>query len=225
MSTNQLHGKTFEREVITTCFGVSEDEADNFSSTAVFDIPFGITTCLHPTGDPVSIKTAAVNAAKRAAVVCLSDARRVWSWNHPLILVVGIYSQEGVKKIFHTVYEFHLQLSQKERGLLYGELTLAEVTTFHETLKTFGFGEHARARAWAKAEKRRLASKTGAIQLNPKIDSKMQRRLQCSVRLTLLVEACEQTERFTKEETGTYRGLLLPFCVESSSRVFTGGGA
>ena len=227
MSTNQNHGKTFEREVITTCFGVTEDEADNFSNTAVFDIPFGITTCQHPTGDPVSIKTAAIKAAAKTATVCLSDARRVWSWNRPLILVVGVYTQtktEGQNlKAFHTVYEFHLRLTEKERGRLYGALTLADVSTFHETLRTFGPGEHEKARAWSKAEKRRLAPKTGDIQLNPKIDSKTQRRLQCSIRLALLVTACEQTKRFSKEETGTYRGLPLPFCIDSSPRVFSGG--
>ena len=225
MSNSQSHGKTFEREVITKCFGVAEDEADKFGNTAVFDIPFGITTCQHPTGDPVSIKTAAVKAAAKAATVCLSDASRVWAWDQPLILVVGLYSQNGETKMFHTVYEFHLRLDRQERGLLYGELTLAEVSSFHKTLKTFGQGEHAKARAWAKAEKKRLAPKTGHIQLNPKIDSKTQRRLQCSVRLPLLVDACKDTRRFTENETGKYRGLSLPFPVDSGARVFSKGSA
>lgn len=221
MSTNQLHGKTFEREVITKCFGFSENEADRFSNTATFDIPFGITTCLHQSGDPVSIKTAAVKAAAKRAIVCLSDARRVWSWNQPLVLVVGLYAQDGQEKVFHTVYEFHLRLNSTERAALYGELSLAEVTHFHETLKTYGFGAHVEARAWAKAEKKRLAPRTGAIQLNPKIDSKLQRRLQCSVALSKLVESCSRTKRFTKDETGTYRGLALPYTVKSSSREFS----
>ena len=220
MSTNQLHGKTFEREVITTCFGFSDNEADSFSSTATFDIPFGITTCQHQSGDPVSIKTAAVKAAAKSAIVCLSDARRVWSWNQPLVLVVGLYAQDDQEKVFHTVYEFHLKLTRDERNSLYGELTFEEVSHFHETLKTFGLGEHAKARVWAKCEKKRLAPRTGAIQLNPKIDSKLQRRLQCSVALAKLVEACNRTKRFTKDETGNYRGLPLPYRVKSSAREF-----
>lgn len=218
MSTNQLHGKTFEREVITQCFGLTEEQVSEFSSTAVFDIPFGITTCQHPTGNPVSIKTAAALAAAKAASVCLSDARRVWSWDSPLILVVGLYNQVGGVKRFHTVYEFHFQLTAGERKRLYGELTLAEVAHFHETLKTFGLGQHKAASAWAKAHKLVLSPKaTGAIQLNPKIDSKTQRRLQCSAPLTGLKGACDDAREFTSA-TGGYRGLHLPFEVQSSRR-------
>lgn len=218
MSTNQLHGKTFEREVITQCFGFTEEQVSEFSNTAVFDIPFGITTCQHPTGKPVSIKTTAALAAAKAAIVCLSDARRVWSWDRPLILVVGLYDQVDTVKRFHTVYEFHFRLTDGERKRLYGELTLAEVTYFHDTLKTFGPGQHEAASAWAKAHKLALTPRaTGAIQLNAKIDSKRQRRLQCSAPLERLKGACDDTREFT-DATGGYRGLPLPFEVKSSRR-------
>lgn len=219
MSTNQLHGKTFEGEVIRKCFGVPEEQLESFKSTAVFDIPFGVVTCQHPTGEPVSIKTAAV----KAATVCLSDARRVWSWDRPLILVVGLYAQVGGAKVFHTVYEFHFCLNEKERLMLYGTLSFDEVSLFHETLKTFGVGNHAAASVWAKKQKKLLGPRCGAIKLNAKIDSKTQRRLQCSARLIGLVEACEKTICFTVPEKGTaeYRGLPLPYVVVSSSREFS----
>jgi len=218
MSTNQLHGKSFEREVITTCFGLTDEQVSGFSNTAVFDIPFGITTCHHPAGEPVSIKTAAVLAAARAVTVCLSDARRVWSWNQPIILVVGLYDQINEVKRFHTVYEFHFQLTASERQRLYGQLTLQEVAHFHDMLKTFGKGAHKAASAWAKAHKIALQPKsTGAIQLNAKIDSKSQRRLQCSAQLEQLVAACDDTRKFNSTTRG-YRGLDLPFDVQSSRR-------
>lgn len=187
----------------------------------MFDIPFGITTCQHPSGDPVSIKTAAVKAASRAASVCLADARRVWSWDQPLVLVVGLYAQKGATKLFHTIYEFHFKLDAVERNGLFGTLTLAEVTEFHETLKSYGIGQHAEARAWAKAEKRRLLPRTGAIQLNPKIDSKLQRRLQCSALLKRLVEECSNMQKFSTGEPAGYRGLPLPYVVQSSARKFS----
>lgn len=221
MSTNQLHGKTFETEVITTCFGLTEEHVKSISSTAVFDIPFGVTTCLHPSGDPVSIKTAAVKAAKRAASICLSDARRVWAWDGPLIVVVGLYAQVAEKKVFHTVYECHLRLDAKQRVALHGDLTLSEVAGFHEHLKSFGLGLHVEARNWAKQRKKELSARTGAIQLNPKIDSKMQRRLQCSIKLEHLLAACPETMSFTQTDTGDYRGLALPFSVQSSARQFS----
>ena len=220
MSTNQLHGKTFEGEVIKKCFGVPEEQVKSFKSTAAFDIPFGVVTCQHPTGEPVSIKTAAVKAARQAAIVCLSDASRVWSWDGPLILVVGLYAQVGDTKMFHTVYEFHFCLSTPERLKLYGTLSYEDVSNFHEKLKTFGVGSHAAARVWAKAQKKMLSSKAGAIQLNPKIDSKSQRRLQCSAKLASLVEACGNTVCYSDKEVANYRGLPLPYAVRSSAREF-----
>lgn len=166
----------------------------------------------------MSIKTAAALAAAKAATVCLSDARRVWSWNQPLILVVGLYDQIDKVKQFHTVYEFHFRMTEGERKRLYGELTLEEVTDFHEHLKTFGLGEHEAASDWAKKRKLALAPRaTGAIQLNPKIDSKKQRRLQCSAPLERLKAACDNTCEYTGA-TGGYRGLPLPFEVRSSRR-------
>lgn len=218
MSTNQLHGKTFETEVITTCFGLSEEQVKSFSSTAVFDIPFGVTTCQHPSGDPVSIKTAAVKAAKKAASVCLADARRVWAWDRPLIIVVGLYAQVGTQKVFHTVYEFHLSLDPTQKAALHGNVSLTEVTQFHEQIRSFGRGRHVEARKWAKQRKKELSPRMGAIQLNPKIDSGVQRRLQCSVRLERLVQACPDTRRFSDADVGSYRGLALPFVVDSSPR-------
>ena len=166
----------------------------------------------------MSIKTAAALAAAKSAIVCLSDARRVWSWARPLILVVGLYDQVDTVKRFHTVYEFHFRLTDGEKKRLYGELTLEEVSYFHDTLKSYGLGQHEAASAWAKAHKLALAHRaTGAIQLNPKIDSKRQRRLQCSAPLELLKGACDDTREFT-HASGGYRGLQLPFEVQSSRR-------
>ena len=127
--------------------------------------------------------------------------------------------------MFHTVYEFHFCLNEKERLRLYGTLAFDEVSQFHETLKTYGVGNHAAARVWAKQQKKLLGPRCGAIKLNAKIDSKRQRRLQCSARLSELVDACEKTICFP--ETGTekgpaeYRGLPLPYVVVSSSREFS----
>lgn len=219
MSTNQLHGKTFEREVITTCFGVSEELADSFPNTALFDIPFGVVTCQHSSGNPVSIKTAAIKAAKRAATVCLADARRVWSWDRPVVLVVGLYAQVGMDKVFHTIYEFQFELDAAQRTKLYGSVSLLEVSDFHNGLKTFGPGAEAGklGQKWARETKKPLKRRLGVIQLNQKIDSKRQRRLQCSAKLIDLEQACTSHLRFTEASPGDYRGLKLPYTVFNSS--------
>lgn len=221
MSTCQSHGKAFEREVISTCFGITKEVAESFGDQAIFDIPLGVITCKHETGDPVSIKTAAANAAKAAASVCLSDARRVWSWAGPLMLVVGVYEQKGSFKQVHSVYEFKFMLDDDERTRLYGSISYEEVRGFHETLRAYGAGAHAKARAWAKTQKRLLQPRAGVLQLNPKIDSKSQRRLQCSASIAQLVSACKELNWTISTGSDSYRGLQLPYEIASTSRRFS----
>lgn len=207
MSTSQIHGKVFEREVIQTCFGI---DPDSIRPGEMFDIPLGIVSAKHPIGEPVSIKTAA------KAIIGLADARRVWSWAGPVMLVLGLYGQEQAVKRFHTVHEFLFRLTERERELLYGSVSYQEVAAFHEELKLFAVGRHAEARRWAKSRKAELQPRLGCIQLNQKIDSKDQRRLQCSAQLDALVQACESHTR----HIGDYRGLALPFTIASGSRQF-----
>ena len=217
MSSSQFHGKTFESKVIETRFGLTSVETDKIGPTEKFDIPFGTITCKHPEGTPVSIKTAAAKAALLSAIICLADARRVWEWTGPVILVVGLYSQLGANKHFHTVFEFFFELDELERKALYGSVTLQEVSEFHKGLTSFEKGRHVAARLWAKAHKANLTPKLGVISLNQKIDSKSQRRLQCSVKLASLNKACAHTKMYQEN----YGGLALPFVIESSSREFS----
>lgn len=219
MSTNQLHGKQFEQEVLATCFGLTDEQQREISSGAVFDIPAGIVTCKHPSGDPVSIKSAAQKRALSAVVAGLSDARRVWAWEGPVRLVVGVFSQTATTKLFHTVFEFQFSLDSQERLALYGTVTSQEVRDFHEaiSLSRYPQGQHTQARKCAKALKERLKPRCGAIQLNPKIDSKTQRRLQCSARVTALQAACKN---YICTNTN-YRGLALPFTLEGTAREFS----
>jgi hypothetical protein len=211
MSTSQFHGKVFEREVIRTCFGV---DPDSISPDEVFDIPLGIAcTQLTPLSHPVSIKT-----FKRVNI-CLSDARRIWAWQGSLMLVLGLYVQAGGVKRVVAVHELVLSMNNQTRTLLFGSVSLAEVKAFHDSmaLSNFPRGTHSAARALAQATKASMASRLGCIQLNPKIDSKTQRRLQCSARLDCLIGAASSAS----EHRGNYRGLPLPFEIQSSSRIFS----
>ena len=57
---------------------------------------------------------------------------------------------------------------------------------FEEKIKSFPVGEHLEARAYAKNWKKENKGKTGLLTINPKIDSKSQRRVQCSINNTVL---------------------------------------
>ncbi len=83
----------------------------------------------------------------------------------------------------------------------------------------FPKGQHEAARAWAQAQKKSFANHTSAISLNPKIDSKSQRRLQCSVSLGTLIEHCalKKCHILHAEWIGDVR---LPLELNSSARQF-----
>lgn len=214
MSKSQHHGKQFERKVIAESFEIPGSIAESFSGTSRFDIPQGLVSVKNPLGYAVSIKAAAQAKNLDNTVVCLADARRMWSWNQPLLLVVGVYKQLGSAKVIHTVYELSFEMTDSEQKALFGELSTDEVAVFHEALKRFEQGSHLLARRFAKGHKQSLASRCGCLTLNPKIDSKGQRRLQCSAKLSDLIASCKNV----KVHTADYKNLNLPLVLESSAR-------
>ena len=78
------------------------------------------------------------------------------------------------------------------------------------------FPSHLDARAWATKVLRKLEPRLGCITLNRKIDSKSQRRLQCTAKL----EALWALAGCPKPHTKVFRGLELPIQIDSSSREF-----
>jgi hypothetical protein len=207
MTNNQLHGKKFE-DLIKSC-GLFSGSADGGRSpTARFDIEAKYDKVL---GLPTSIKSTGSN------IVGLSDARSFFSISEKFRMLVGRYKQVGSQKHFHTVHEFIL--TPTTLAGLRGELTLEDVVDFHNglLLTAFPAGSHVAARQWARQRKAAIANKVSMITLNPKIDSKSQRRLQCSLRLSELIELCEPYGRHSLHE-GHIGDLVLPTAQISSAR-------
>jgi hypothetical protein len=201
MAKNQMHGKVFEDQLRPGFPGSVECPQ---AGGAAFDFAADHDPVA---GLPTSVKTTGHQT------VCLADARRVFAAPTPFRLVVGQYQQEIGAKEVTTIHEFVIQAEEWQR--LKGDLPAAAVDGFHNHLLTFKRGEHADARAWAQTHKRALATAhPGVIQLNPKIDSQSQRRLQASISLAALIEGvaehtCHQSE---------YRGVALPMVLPSSLR-------
>jgi hypothetical protein len=77
---------------------------------------------------------------------------------------------------------------------------------------------HAEQRAAVHAEKDRLNALSGVLRFNPKMDSKSQRRLQCSLpKLSAAVAAHPALLRSSTEEP-VLRGAAIPQTVESGQR-------
>ena len=132
-------------------------------------------------------------------------------------MLVGHYTQNGPHKVFKTIHEFIL--TPTILAELRDEVTLEDVVHFHNGLRldSFPVGSHSEARQWARQRKAALAHKQSMVTLNPKIDSIRQRRLQCSLRLSDLIELCSSHETYKLHED-SIGDLVLPIKQISSAR-------
>lgn len=205
MSKNQLHGKKYEN-CIKQVFPGSLDVA--IDATSVWDIPaeFDIDHSL-----PTSIKTS------RSKIISLADARRFASIDTTFRLIYSQYVQQGDSKIFKIIYEYIMTLEMHKQ--IMGEYNLENISLFHNELKTFssGYEQSILARKRAREIKKAYSLKYKSIlKLNPKIDSKDQRRLQCSISKDDLDLICVPTVY-----TEYYKGIPTNIIIESSPREFS----
>jgi len=205
-----MHGKSFEN-MIKAANGIFSWAAadrkrspnDRFDISADDDRKFGL---------PTSVKSTQNNT------VSLSDARLFWqSFDFvPYRILVGLYKQEGAIKVFRVIHEIILR--DKYRTDLLGSIPASEINKFHDGLRGFGAGqdEQSRARVWAQERKQELMPNIGKVTLNPKIDSKNQRRLQCSIHLSNLTEILDAEDHTLHTES--FGTLTLPLQISSGMR-------
>lgn len=205
IGTNQLHGKTIEDRVKSVYPGASEHKSSitaHFDIEGVFDLEYSL---------PTSVKTS------KSDVIELADARRFLANEQPFRLLVFKYKQVAGNKVVQDVHEYLIDCETLQR--LKGELNHEIVNNFHNHIMSYKVGEHLSARKYAREYNKMLKQGyISAIILNPKIDSKNQRRLQCSIKLSTLNEIVP--ERSKKYYNDNYKGLLLPILIESGPRKF-----
>lgn len=164
----QRHGLVFEQWVRDTFF----DGYKPASYTQRWDIP--ATVNQRHGGIPVNPK-----AVKYGTAVDLGDALRQYEIDEPFLLIVGFWQQDGEGK--RLVNILASEISPVLWRQLWGSVTYADLLRLDALIKDTG-------PAVEETRKRALKMKnsppfTGAvIQVNPKIDTHGQRRLQCSIR-------------------------------------------
>lgn len=146
--------------------------------TARFDIPAH--RDIYGKGMPTSIKSSKFRGQK--TLVCLSDAVRICGLQDSpttMRLVVALYKQQGPEKLVSEVREY--LMTPEEWGAIMGDVPVSVIEDFHTSLNQ---KDPKKARATAKEKKQQIAEDyPSAMRWNAKVDSKNQRRLQCSVRL------------------------------------------
>ena len=111
----------------------------------------------------------------------LSSVRAFYEIDRPFTMIVGWHKNY----LIHTVAEFDVSLEMLNK--IRGDVPLSYVEQLYSELsiKNWPEGTHFEARAWAQEQKKILDERFHCLLTwNPKIDSKRQRRWQCSLNAT-----------------------------------------
>lgn len=201
----QKHGLIFEAWIRDTFF----DGYAPPSYTQKWDIPAAANT-LHG-GVPVNPK-----AAKEHTPVDLGDALRQYDIAEPFILVIGYWRQDGEKKRFVNIVAPRIEPEAWHK--LWGPVTRADLERLDAVIKDRTLSP-AEARREALAIKNAPPFTGSVIVVNPKIDSKTQRRLQCSLRFEDVFQFLAPGSDPASQEIPSLWGVPFPGEVASASRV------
>lgn len=195
----QRHGYVFEKWVRDTFF--DGYVLENY--TQLWDVPkdknknYG--------GIPVQIKM-----TKYGTAVDLGDALRQFQIDENFLLIIGYWKQEGDKK--RIVNLVPIVVESKLWRRLWQPIEWQDLKTLDAVIKD-RTRDYKDVRADAKKHKRRAPFSQAQMVLNPKIDSKTQRRLQCSLRFDDVFEYLAPKADPLRQENPTLFGVaaLPPF--------------
>lgn len=202
----QSHGLVFEEWVRDTFF----DGYKPASYTQKWDIPASAN--MAHGGVPVNPK-----AIKYGAPVDMGDALRQFAIDEPFILVIGFWRQEGDEKRFVNIVAPRIAPAVWKK--LWGSVTLADLEKLDAVIKDKSLTPE-QARAAAQKMKGTPPFAQAVIELNPKIDSKTQRRLQCSVRFADVFKYLAPAADPKPQEHAALWGVPFPRTVASRAREF-----
>ena len=212
----QNHGVLFEDSVIRAITGLSKDEYQNKlenAYTASMDVVAGIE----------SDANYSVKVSKDGKSIGCGDILRFIRHcrDGEFTMVVGAWRQITPEvKVYDCIYEFDIRPEHYEK--LWSGITEQVMEPFVEYVKSIPHGPEgqlAHQKLW-KQKRREIydAHGQGLFKIDAKVDSKKQRRVQCSVKIQDLIATKEITHR--KYET-EYKGIKLPYEQASGPRQFT----
>ncbi len=204
----QQHGLVFEQWVRDTFF----DGYRPPSYTQKWDIPAAVNKKFG--GVPVNPK-----AAKYGTPVDLGDALRQYRIAEPFLLVIGFWQQQGDEKRFVNIGAPRIDPVAWRR--LWGPVTLADLERLDAVIKDKSLTPE-QARAAALKIKNAPPFTAAVIVVNPKIDSKTQRRLQCSLRFEDVFRHLVPGGNREPQEQPALWGVAFPHALLSKPRQLRG---
>jgi hypothetical protein len=180
MTEVQAHGNFFEDIKIKELTGLSKNQYDKLKSngyTSPFDLVEGIIVPYN-----ASIKTTGKNAVECADILKRMEEKKYR-------LIVACYNQVGGNKVFHSEYEFFV--TPEDYSKLWGTMTYESVKPFVDFVKNIPNGREGQKNTLAERKllQEQVQCKKSLMKINPKVDSKKQRRVQCSFKLDQMLSS------------------------------------
>ncbi|MCC6415550.1 MAG: hypothetical protein IT582_06550 [Opitutaceae bacterium] len=204
----QQHGLVFEKWVRDNFFGGYVPPG----YTQKWDIPAAANR--DHGGLPVNPK-----ATKYNTPVDLGDALRQFDIAEPFILIIGYWMQEGDRKRMVNIVAPVITPATMRQ--LWGDITREDLARLDALIKDRSL-DYREARQRAQAMKKSPPFNTSIITLNPKIDSKGQRRLQCSLSFTKVFKHLAPEADGGIQETPVLWGVPFTETISSKPRSFDG---
>ena len=176
----QAHGNYYEDLKTKQITGLSKDEYDALKEsgyTSGMDIEKGLLSAYD-----YSIKT-----SKGNKVDCGDILRRRQETDYNL--VVGCYSQVGDNKVFYSEYTFYIRPEHEQK--LWGRMNYNQLAEYVDYIKNIPAGREAQQETKTERTvlKNCIEDKNALMKIHPKVDSKKQRRVQCSLKMSDLIKA------------------------------------
>ena len=176
----QQHGNYYEDLKTRQITGLDKKTYDSLKSngyTSGMDIMKGLLSAYD-----YSIKTTGGNV-----VDCGDILRRREEEKYNL--VVAVWEQVGMTKVFHTEYTFYISPSDTQK--LWGRMNYNLLAEYVDYIKNIPAGKAAQqeTKTTRTILKNCTEDKKALFTINPKVDSKKQRRVQCSLNIKELLKA------------------------------------
>jgi hypothetical protein len=215
MTEVQSHGFSWEKEILSNIYGLTEAECKTIRYNSKFDLP---ATLNRIDNCDISIKTTcSLNS------VCMGDCLRVFdavSSGRPLHVTVVYYVQDDVRnvKILKSIVEVDITSS---RELLFGTVTRSEIEDLDRQVKTVPRKRKPTEDEYDTmyAMRDALHTKTSAIHLDIKCNS-TQSRLQCSFNHFQAFLNENPTRILMRSDTPEFRGRSIAPEISSGRRRF-----
>ena len=179
MTAVQAHGEFYEDLKTREYTGFGKKEYDALKGKGGYTSSMDIVKGLH------ADKNRSVKTAKGNKVDCGDIFKRMNEKEYDF--VVGQWRQKGDNKIFHTEYIFNI--TPEDCDKLWGSMKYELVEEYDTFIKSIPHGKEAQqaTKVERTSRKKILADKNAQMVIHPKVDSKKQRRVQCSFKIDKLI--------------------------------------